>query len=153
VYFLLGLLACLLILSYQLTSATGGLRAAAKIHNKMFTSLLNAPLSYFDTTPSGRLLNMFTADIKLIDESLISQLSGSMSLLFMMLAVLGTIIAAVPFVVAAVVPLFVFLWMDSAHLPEYCPRIETIRQCDSLADFQPLSRDSEWALFDQGLSV
>ncbi len=108
IYFLLALLACSLILVYQLTAATGGLRAAAEIHSNMFTAILKAPLSYFDTTPSGRLLNLFTADIKLIDESLISQLSGSMSLLFMMLSVLGTIIAAVPFTIVAVVPLFVF---------------------------------------------
>ncbi len=108
IYFLLALLACSLILVYQLTAATGGLRAAAEIHGNMFTAILKAPLSYFDTTPSGRLLNLFTADIKLIDESLISQLSGSMSLLFMMLSVLGTIIVAVPFIIVAVVPLFVF---------------------------------------------
>jgi ABC-type multidrug transport system fused ATPase/permease subunit len=156
IYFLLGLLACLLILSYQLTAATGGLRAAAQIHNQMFKSVLKAPLSYFDTTPSGRLLNLFTADIKLIDESLITQLSGSMSLLFMMLAVLGTIIAAVPFVLAVVVPLFMFYgWIqliyrntarelkrfDSATLsPIFNHFAETVNGLSSIRAFRCESR-------------
>ena len=108
VYFALGMGACLLILLYQLTSAYGGLRAASRIHAGMFKALLGAPLSFFDTTPSGRLLNLFTADIKAIDETLISQLSGALSLLFMMLAVVATVVAVIPFVIVPLIPLFWF---------------------------------------------
>ena len=108
IYFALGLGACALILLYQLVSAFSGLRAAARIHARMFIALLGAPLSFFDTTPSGRLLNLFTADIKAIDETLITQLSGSLSLIFMMLAVIGTVVSVVPVVIVPLIPLFWF---------------------------------------------
>lgn len=87
IYFALSMGTCLLILSYQLVSAYGGLRAAAQLHERMLTSLLGCPLSFFDTTPSGRLLNLFTADMKSIDVTLITELNGALSILFMMLAV------------------------------------------------------------------
>ena len=50
-------------------------------------------MSFFDTTPSGQILNRFTADMKSIDEQLISQLGGALALLFMMASVIFTIIA------------------------------------------------------------
>jgi ABC-type multidrug transport system fused ATPase/permease subunit len=113
IYFALGMGACSLILSYQLVSAYGGLRAAARIHAQMFQALLFAPMSFYDTTPSGRLLNLFAADIKAIDETLISQLNGSLSLIFMMLAVIGTVVSVVPLMVVPLIPLFWFYgWLQ-----------------------------------------
>lgn len=80
VYLILGLCACVLIFAYQIAAAFGGLFAAAGIHNNMFKAILLAPMSFFDTTPSGQILNRFTADMKCIDEQLISQLSGGKQL-------------------------------------------------------------------------
>lgn len=39
------------------------LAGASKLHNKMFESILRAPMSFFDTTPSGRILNRFSRDL------------------------------------------------------------------------------------------
>ena len=74
----------------------------------MFTALLGAPLSFYDTTLSGRLLNLFTADMKAIDETLIEQLSGALSLLFMMISVLTVVIAVIPMIVVPLIPLLAF---------------------------------------------
>ena len=74
IYAILGIGACLLILLFQLSTAIGGLGAAAGIHERMIDSIIKAPMSFFDTTPSGQILNRFTADMKAIDEQLISQL-------------------------------------------------------------------------------
>merc|ERR1711871_1911104 len=116
VYFLLGLSACVLIFAYQLSAACGGLGAAAGIHNKMFTAVLNAPMSFFDTTPSGQILNRFTADMKAIDEQLISQLSGALSLLFMMVSVLATMIVILPWIIVVLIPLFLFYgWIQLVY--------------------------------------
>lgn len=38
-----------------------------KIHNEMLTRLIRAPISYFDTNPSGRLINRFSTDLSLAD--------------------------------------------------------------------------------------
>lgn len=38
-----------------------------KIHLKMITTLVGAPISYFETTPTGRLMNVFSQDVNRID--------------------------------------------------------------------------------------
>ncbi|KAK6911073.1 ABC transporter type 1, transmembrane domain, partial [Dillenia turbinata] len=50
--------------------AFGGLRAAAQIHNTLLDDLVNAPVSFFDQTPGGRILNRFSSDLYTIDDSL-----------------------------------------------------------------------------------
>uniref|UniRef100_A0A158R5R5 ABC transmembrane type-1 domain-containing protein n=1 Tax=Syphacia muris TaxID=451379 RepID=A0A158R5R5_9BILA len=43
------------------------LNSASKLHNKMLRSVLRANLHFFDTTPSGRILNRFSKDMDEID--------------------------------------------------------------------------------------
>ena len=116
IYALLGIGACLLILIYYLTTVVGGLGAAAGIHSRMVKSYIKAPMSFHDTTASGQILNHFTADMKSIDEQLITQLSGAMSLLFMMVAALVTMIVILPWIVIFLIPLFMFYgWIQLVY--------------------------------------
>lgn len=48
-------------------SVTGGSRAADKVFDAMLRRVLRAPMSYFDTTPMGRVLNRFTYDQDIVD--------------------------------------------------------------------------------------
>ncbi|KAJ4718638.1 ABC transporter family protein [Melia azedarach] len=50
--------------------AFGGLRAAIEVHNTLLTKLINAPVLFFDQTPGGRILNRFSSDLYMIDDSL-----------------------------------------------------------------------------------
>jgi hypothetical protein len=38
------------------------LRAATRVHDRMVASVLRAPLAFFHTNPSGRVLNRFSSD-------------------------------------------------------------------------------------------
>lgn len=65
------------------------LRCAEKLHNKMVTNVLQAPVLFFDTNPAGRILNRFSKDIGAIDELLPKMfLLASHSLLFVFTAAL-----------------------------------------------------------------
>ncbi|KAL4559871.1 hypothetical protein LXL04_032017 [Taraxacum kok-saghyz] len=50
--------------------AYGGLRAAIHIHNNLLKKLVDAPVAFFDQTPSGRILNRLSSDLYTIDDSL-----------------------------------------------------------------------------------
>ncbi|KAK7325305.1 hypothetical protein VNO77_29465 [Canavalia gladiata] len=50
--------------------AFGGLKAATKVHDKLLSKLINAPVQFFDQTPAGRILNRLSSDLYTIDDSL-----------------------------------------------------------------------------------
>ncbi|KAF8041794.1 hypothetical protein BT93_A0402 [Corymbia citriodora subsp. variegata] len=50
--------------------AYGGLRAAVRVHEILLQRLIDAPVKFFNQTPSGRILNRFSSDLYTIDDSL-----------------------------------------------------------------------------------
>ncbi|KAI7038315.1 hypothetical protein KC317_g23664, partial [Hortaea werneckii] len=47
-----------------------GSQASRKLHERMAYAIFRSPMSFFETTPSGRILNRFSSDIYRIDEVL-----------------------------------------------------------------------------------
>ncbi|KAF5176046.1 ABC transporter ATP-binding protein/permease VMR1, partial [Thalictrum thalictroides] len=60
----------LLTLARAFSFAYGGLRAAVQVHSKLLDKLINAPVQFFDQTPTGRILNRLSSDLYMIDDSL-----------------------------------------------------------------------------------
>eukprot|EP01029_Cantina_marsupialis_P002877 TRINITY_DN1275_c0_g1_i9.p1 TRINITY_DN1275_c0_g1~~TRINITY_DN1275_c0_g1_i9.p1 ORF type:complete len:1338 (+),score=500.54 TRINITY_DN1275_c0_g1_i9:101-4114(+) len=48
----------------------GSLNASTRLHDGLLASILRAPVKFFDVTPVGRVLNRFTKDVDLADQSL-----------------------------------------------------------------------------------
>ncbi|KAJ8713562.1 hypothetical protein PYW07_013932 [Mythimna separata] len=46
------------------------MRSSIKLHNQMFKNILSATMRFFDTNPSGRILNRFSKDMGIVDEVL-----------------------------------------------------------------------------------
>lgn len=46
------------------------MRSSKTLHDKSFLSLLHSPMRFFDTNPSGRILNRFSKDMGAVDELL-----------------------------------------------------------------------------------
>ena len=84
-----------------------GVRASSSLHKNVLTSVLRAPMSFFDTTPTGRILSRFSKDMFSIDTELTDYFDffiwGSM----ITLVSLGTISYATPLFAATVLPLLV----------------------------------------------
>lgn len=60
----------LLTLVRAFSFAFGGLRAAVQVHSELLKKLINAPIYFFDQTPSGRILNRLSSDLYIIDDAL-----------------------------------------------------------------------------------
>ncbi|KAF5283718.1 hypothetical protein FQR65_LT13753 [Abscondita terminalis] len=67
-----SLITALIILSFGRLVAFINLcmKASINLHNNMFKSIVRATMRFFNTNPSGRVLNRFSKDMGLIDESL-----------------------------------------------------------------------------------
>ncbi|XP_062958179.1 ATP-binding cassette sub-family C member 2-like [Cynocephalus volans] len=82
VYGALGLAQGICVLVANLWSAYSFTRASNILHKQLLNNILRAPMSFFDTTPIGRIVNRFAGDISTVDDSLpMSLRSWTMSFL------------------------------------------------------------------------
>ena len=94
----------------SLYGAITGVRAGRYLHAGMFSRLLRAPMSFFNATPLGRIVNRLSKDTADIDRNLVSSVS-----IFLrgMLQVLGTFIIigiSTPYTLAAFAPILAVFW-------------------------------------------
>ncbi|RLM73469.1 ABC transporter C family member 14 [Panicum miliaceum] len=88
-----------------------GLKTAQIFFKKMFDSILHAPMSFFDTTPSGRILSRASADQTTIDDVLAFFVGLTIS---MYISVLSTV--AWPSVIAVIPLLLLNIWYKNRYL-------------------------------------
>lgn len=105
-----GLTLVILLVSYvaQATFRRACAHTAQKAHDNMLTGVMQSPLRFFETTPSGRMLNRFSADIQQLDVELAARgfrfTHGGTTALACALGVMGvTALAALPFTLATYV--------------------------------------------------
>lgn len=98
----------------------GCLRAAASFHDQLLHSIMRSPLSFFDTTPMGRIVNRFSRDIESIDNDVPLCFNLSMGNIFWvaMLSVVVCILSAY-FVAVVLLTLFFFLALTVISLPSF----------------------------------
>ncbi|KAG5883223.1 hypothetical protein JTB14_011415 [Gonioctena quinquepunctata] len=63
------------------------IKASMELHNRMFSSVCNATMFFFNTNPSGRILNRFSKDMGSIDELLPNVLMDTIQIALNVLAV------------------------------------------------------------------
>jgi len=66
--FLLGLVFTTFVATLSLY--VGTLRAARVTHSYLLTKIMRAPMSFFDQTPIGRIINRFSKDTEAVDSDL-----------------------------------------------------------------------------------
>ncbi|KAI5957975.1 BPT1 [Candida theae] len=114
-------------------------KGAAYFHNKMANSVLHSPMSFFDTTPVGRILNRFTEDIGKIDMHLPWMLIGFITTVLNGLVTFGVIFYSLPgmFIVIAAL-LFVYNYFRVRFIPtaRELKRLESVAKSPVLATIQ-----------------
>ncbi|XP_051939169.1 ATP-binding cassette sub-family C member 10 isoform X2 [Hippocampus zosterae] len=85
--------------------AYGALRAAAAVHDRLLDRVVKATVSFFDTTPPGRVLNRFSSDVYGVDDSLPFALNILLADVFALLGTLAVVTLALPWLLLALPPL------------------------------------------------
>lgn len=116
-----------------------GIRSARVLHQDMLHSVLRSPMSFFDTTPMGRILNRFSKDQSTIDEVLPRSFSGYSRTLFQVISVLVVVTMSTPSFIIIILPFsFVYLWLQKYFLAtsREIRRLDSVSRSPVFAHFQ-----------------
>ncbi|KAI9251679.1 P-loop containing nucleoside triphosphate hydrolase protein [Helicostylum pulchrum] len=117
VYFLIGCVALVMTSLRIFILFHGSLKASKRIHSQLLDRILRAKVRFYDTTPLGRIVNRFSADLATIDQEVGPSLS------FLLYSVIATICVVIlvssvtpAFLVPGVVIAFMFCAIGSYYL-------------------------------------
>ncbi|XP_078526662.1 ATP-binding cassette sub-family C member 12 isoform X2 [Lissotriton helveticus] len=107
---IVGMLVFSVIKGYAFTKVT--LKASSNLHDNVFYKILQSPMSFFDTTPTGRLMNRFSKDMDEVDVRLPFQAENFLQQMFLVLFTIVIVSVVFPYLLIAIAILavvFVFL--------------------------------------------
>ncbi|XP_053160079.1 ATP-binding cassette sub-family C member 10 isoform X2 [Hemicordylus capensis] len=85
--------------------AYGTIHAATIIHTRLLRRVMKATMTFFDTTPTGRILNRFSSDMYCVDDSLPFLLNIFLANVFGLLGMLVMITYGLPWIGLVLLPL------------------------------------------------
>ena len=107
-------------------AVTGGGRATRNVFYSMLSSVLHAPMSYFETVPMGRILNRFTYDTDINDVNLTQVMSMFMISCSWYVAGVIIQITILPWSALAIVPVSAMYWVLMLHYRMSGPDLQRI---------------------------
>ncbi|XP_077545162.1 ATP-binding cassette sub-family C member 3-like [Haemaphysalis longicornis] len=105
--------------------AMSAMRVSRTLHNEMLCRVLRSPVSFFDATPRGRILNRFSADMEMMDSRIFLSVKQSVQnalITFAKIAVVGTqspAVLALGAILTAVAAFGTNLAVKAAHISRY----------------------------------
>ncbi|KAG5279356.1 hypothetical protein AALO_G00076900 [Alosa alosa] len=107
----------------------GGIIAARHLHLDLLNNVLRSPMSFFECTPSGNLLNRFSKEIDAIDCMIPDGLRMMLGYVFKLLEVCIIVLMATPFAGVILLPLALFyVFIQSFYVATSCQlrRLESV---------------------------
>ena len=101
---------------YATVHKNNWIKAASNIHKDFLNKVLRAPMSFFDTTPTGRIVNRFSKDIESIDHGLPERMGEMIDACWTVVSVSSVIIYTTP-ALSVVVLLLVLMFLAMAVRP------------------------------------
>jgi len=120
------------------SAAYMGVRAAAKLHQQSFSSVLKAPMSFFETTPIGRIINRFSKDQDVIDSMLMDVVRMVVFMLLIVTATFVMIMIVTPWFFIPLIPILAIYWYvqrDYRNSSRELKRLDSISRSPLFAHF------------------
>jgi len=118
----------LMTLVAQVVFAIGSVRASKLLHDRLLGSMMTAPMSFFDTTPLGRIQNRFSKDMYAIDEALAYALRTYLRTASAAIATIVVISVVTPLFLAGMVPVMLIYWYAQNY---YIPTSRQLKRINS----------------------
>ena len=116
----LGLSQVLFYLLALFVQAFGAVIAARRLHRGLLVNVLHSPMSFFETTPLGRIVNRFSKDMDIIDDLVPRSFVLSLRSCVEMIAAIFAISFAVPLFLTVILPLGILYVFVQVNKP-VCP--------------------------------
>merc|ERR1719225_1768550 len=116
-----------MILHVTLTYST--LSASKKMHEEMLVKVMRSPMSFFDTTPLGRIVNRFARDVDVCDNALPGNIRYWLSVAVNFSFTMLMIISIIPIIITIVIPtMLVFFGIQRIYIrsSRQLKRLETV---------------------------
>ncbi|KAL5009946.1 hypothetical protein ScPMuIL_012251 [Solemya velum] len=107
----LGMGQVVLILLFTVVSVVRSVKASRKLHSDMLMTILRSPMSFFDTTPIGRIVNRFSGDIDTIDNELPMTFEMWLDCFFIVFSTLIVISYSTPIFLSVILPLGIMYFL------------------------------------------
>lgn len=89
------------------------LRASSSLHNQVFNAVTRSPMEFFDTTPTGQILNRFSKDIDEIDTRLSFLVEAFiLNITFLLSTIVLIVVLFYWFIIALVFFLALFIFLN-----------------------------------------
>ncbi|XP_048361642.1 ATP-binding cassette sub-family C member 2 [Sphaerodactylus townsendi] len=147
VYGALGVGQAIFLVVGSFVASRGAIRASRILHKQLLSNILRAPMSFFDTTPTGRIVNRFAKDIFTVDETIPQSFRSWLSCFLGILSTLLLICLATPFFGVVIIPLGILYYFVQQF---YVTTSRQLRRLDSVTRSPIYSHFSETV---SGLSV
>lgn len=118
--------------------AFGCLRAARDLHDKLLHRIMRLPMSFFDTTPIGRILNRFSKDVDTVDNVIPMSVRSWIMAVFSVVTVLAAITYSTPIFLSIVLPIaivYYFIQKFYVATSRQLQRIESISRSPMYTHF------------------
>ncbi|XP_042224815.1 multidrug resistance-associated protein 1-like isoform X3 [Homarus americanus] len=113
--------------------------ASKLLHRQMLGNVLHSPMSFFDMTPIGRIVNRFAKDLDTVDVLLPSNLRAWMGCFISVLATFAVIIYATPAFALVMIPtmiIYYFVQVLYVSTSRQLKRIESVSRSPIYSHFQ-----------------
>jgi len=107
VYGLLGLGQGLFLLILTFGIAIASYCSSLGMHSQLLETIIHCPMSFFDTTPGGRIINRFSKDINSLDTDVPNNLLMFIVNVMTIFGIIYVISFLTPIFVAVIIPIFV----------------------------------------------